>query len=1226
MKSRIFVEKQKNFTTASDKLFDDLQSRLGLRKLKSMKAYLVFDAFGLEEGDLEILKTKVISDGASDLILDKLDLEDKTYLARESLLVQFDQRAQAAMENFFVLTGREIKITCGEVFVFEGKLSDSEKLEIRKYLINPVEKREKDLSVLEADFYPESKDTPTYTGFIGLDNEELEIFRLDQGLAMSDEDLFHVQEYFRTEEKRDPTETEILVLDTYWSDHCRHTTFETDLTNIFVSEGRFKEDIKKAFQTYMDLRKETSREEKARTLMDMATIVGRYFRQEGLLDDQELSSEINACSVHVEIDNDGVKEPWLMMFKNETHNHPTEIEPFGGAGTCLGGAIRDPLSGRAYVYQAMRLTGAGDIRENFKETIPSKLPQVLISERASDGYSDYANQIGSAATYVREFYHPGFVAKRMELGAVVGAVPTENVVRQEPVPGDLVIYLGGPTGRDGVGGATGSSVEHDKETDVRASSEVQKGNPPQQANIQRLFRNPEFSKLIKKSNDFGAGGVSVAIGELADGLEINLDLVPVKYPGLSGTELAISESQERMAIVIDPSDLDKARSLAGEEDLELYEVAVVDDSNRLTITHKGQKIVDISREFLDTNGCRQNQEVEIDARGYGEDPFARALNKPETKENILENLSDLNVGLQKGLNQKFDSTVGRSSVYANYGGKYQLTEADVSVQKFPTKGFTNSASAMSSGYNQFIASYSPYLGGLYSLVEALAKLVAIGADYKGARLTNQEYFERLGTDKEAWGKPSQALLGLVEAQMEFGTPSIGGKDSMSGSFEDLHVPPTLITFAVKKVDVNDLISPEFKASANRIYLVKTHMDENYHPNFDKLKEGFDAISENIRAGKIVSAMPLKFGGISEAVAKMAYGNKLGAEIDTSESLFSLKPGSIIVEANTQLQGPFEEIGRVKDNGKLLFNGIEISLEEALKSSLSTFDKIYPVGEDKILKIKKKPEHKDAYARAFKARKPKVLIPLIPGSNGHYDLAKAFEKEGAEVKTFLVKTRNKKVLQDSYAELARLINRSDILALSGSYMNGDEPNGGGKILTNIFREPRVFEALLAAASSDKLILGLGTGFKVLLDLGLLGSDELGVKSDEIIISKNSTGKHISKIVRTKVVSARTPWMRDYQPGDVIKEALSSSEARLVISDSLAKELFDKGQVGTVYINESGRETDLSTGSYHGIESISSADGRILGKMTHPERYEEGLLINIDGDKGMNIFKSAVGFFN
>ena len=1209
---RIFVKTKEKFDEESKSLAREIRTMLDI-DIDGLTIYSVYDLEGSEE---DIFKFK-------DLIIRNIEEEvenpelDK-YISYRSFAVQYDQRADAAME-IMDMAGGELEITSGTIVAITN-IDDSQLEKIKKYIINEVVEKEFDPFEIKKETIPqESQEKIVMDGFITLDETSLKEFWKSHGFAMSFEDLLHIQKYFIAED-RDPTETELLVLDTYWSDHCRHTTFETALTDIEIKDGRFKEDISSAFETYLKLKEETKRQDKDRTLMEMATIVARYYRQEGLLDDQEVSDEINACSVEIQVDEGGEMKPWLLMFKNETHNHPTEIEPFGGAGTCLGGCIRDPLSGRSYVYQALRLTGAGDISESIDKTLKGKLPQAKISRTAAQGYSDYGKQIGSAATYIKEFYHPGFVAKRMEMGAVVAAAPRENVRREKPIPGDVILLLGGKTGRDGVGGATGSSVEHDQSSSEASSSEVQKGNPTVERRILRLFRRTEAANLIKKSNDFGAGGVSVAIGELADGLNIDLNAVKTKYEGLSPTELAISESQERMAVVIDPKDKEEFLTYCSQENVDAYQVAVVTEPARLVINFNGEKVVDLSREFLNTNGIQQEQEVIINTGELGENPFEANSELEVTKENIINHLAKLENNLQKGMAQKFDMTVGRSTVLNPYGGKYQLTEAAASIQKLPTRKTTNTASAMSAGYNPELASYSPYLGGLYSVIEALTRLVVCGVDYKGARLTNQEYFERLDKNKEKWGKTSQALLGLVKAQYEMGTPSIGGKDSMSGSFEDkVHVPPSLISIAVKTVNVDKVVSQEFKEANSKIYLVSLPMSENYEPNYQALKENLDKVLEYMDQGK-VKAANIVDGGLLTTLAKMSYGNMIGAEISTSLNIYDIMPGHIILESSEDLD--FEIIGETVEN-KLIINDIEINLDQALDASTKVYESIFPMEVENPSQEITSSLCEEKIENLGSISKPIVLIPIFPGINNEYDLENAFMDTKAEVRPVVLSTQKDK-FEESVENMAREISKANIIAIGGSAGFGNHPSGGGKHIKTFLEIPRIKKAIEDFLDQG-LLLGIDDGFKGLVLTGLLPYGKY-MESDLAIAESDN---FYNRMLDVRVTSTKSPWMTNFEAGQEFVLNVSTSEGKIVLSEKLYTELVENGQIAGQYINENGlvsmdhRSNPL--GSMYGIESITSKDGRILGKMTHPERYGQGLLQNIHGNKDQNVFKNAVEYF-
>ena len=1228
MNKRIFVSKKQGFQVEGNSILNEIKENLYETGLTKAELYNVYDIFNCDEEDIKLLKTKVLSEPVTDNVYDEIDLEGKTYVAIENLPGQYDQRADSAEQCLALLNSKDnVTIKSGRVIIFYGEVKDLEK--IKKYLINPVETREKDLTVLENNEDVTVEQVPVLDGFRKLSRVELEKFVSDNGLAMTADDLEHIQKYF-VEEDRDPTETEIKVLDTYWSDHCRHTTFETFLKSVTIEKGEMTEAIQRAYEKYLELRTKVHGNKKPMTLMDMGTLGGKYMRKIGKLDDMEVTDEINACSVEVDIDVDGKTERWLLMFKNETHNHPTEIEPFGGASTCIGGAIRDPLSGRAYVYQAMRITGAGDICEKLEDTLPNKLPQVRISKGAAHGYASYGNQIGLATTFVREIYHNGYKAKRMEVGAVVGAVKKEYVLREEPKPGDLVIVLGGKTGRDGVGGATGSSKEHNDSSLTKCSSEVQKGNAPIERKIQRAFRNSEVTKLIKKSNDFGAGGVSVAIGELARGIEVNLDMVSVKYLGLSGTELAISESQERMAVVIAPENKEKFEALMKEENLETRLVAKVTEKENLVIKFKGETIVDIARSFLDTNGVRQEQDVKVIA------PVKQEMFKSDkvgtTEEKLVKTLKDMNVASQRGMVEMFDSTVGRSTVLMPYGGKYQLTESEGSVQKFPTFGFTNTASVMTYGFNPYISEKSPYLGAIYAVIESLARLTAVGADYKKARLTFQEYFERLGKESSRWGKPFMALLGALEAQVEFETPAIGGKDSMSGTFKDIDVPPTLISFAVTTEKTQNIVSSEFKTSGNYIYLVKPEYNEDFTPKYDTVKAVFNNVRKEMLSNNIVSASVVKFGGVAEALMKMTFGNKLGINIDTDVELFDLMPGAIVVESKEKLSfGTL--LGTVEDTKEIRVNDAVINIDEALIDWEERYAKIYPYNtgaEDKkvFTPTEKKGNMKQKASVLYDV--PKVLVLAFPGTNSEYDTAKAFERAGGKSEIFVINNLTVKDMEASIEELSKKIREAQIVALPGGFSAGDEPDGSGKFITNILQNPKVKSAIKEFLSKEGLMLGICNGFQALIKSGLLpygDMDKLNENSPTLF--RNDINRHISRIATTRIASNSSPWLSSFEIGDIHSMTLSHGEGKFVVSEEFAKELFENGQVATQYCNLDGEPTmdgeyNLN-GSYYAIEGITSKDGQILGKMGHSERYEDGTFKNIYGEKMQDIFQNGVNFF-
>ncbi|MBM6874660.1 phosphoribosylformylglycinamidine synthase [Fusobacterium mortiferum] len=1241
MNYRIFVEKRPGFDLEAKRLENELKESLQLKGLEKVRLLNCYDIFKIDSLELEKAKKLIFSEVVTDIVTENLESKGAKYFAIEFLPGQFDQRADSAMQclNLISDKNQETVVTSGRVIILEGNISTEDLERVKKYYINPVEMREKSLEKLEIESGEQAQEVPVYNGFIGYKAAELENFRKELGLAMTFADIAFVQEYFKNTERRDPTETEIKVLDTYWSDHCRHTTFETKIKNIIFPKSEFGDTLQKAFENYLEARKfvhQEKVEKKYISLMDMATICGKEMRKTGKLNDLEVSDEINACSVYIDVDVDGKIEKWLLMFKNETHNHPTEIEPFGGASTCLGGAIRDPLSGRAYVYQAIRVTGSGNPLEKLEDTLQGKLPQKKITTGAAAGYSAYGNQIGLTTGHVAEIYHDGYKAKRMEVGAVVGAVPADWVRRESASTGDIVVLLGGKTGRDGCGGATGSSKEHTDDSLRLCGAEVQKGNAPEERKIQRLFRNPEVTKLIKKCNDFGAGGVSVAIGELAPGLDINLDVVPTKYLGLSGTELAISESQERMAVVIEAKDRDKFIDLANRENLEATVVAVVTDTNRLVLNWKGKKIVDISREFLDTNGVTQESEVEVENINYKESPLVNIEYDGKTLEERWYNmLSSLNVASQKGLMEMFDSTIGATTVLMPFGGKYQMTPTDVSVQKIPLiKGETDTASAITWGYNPVLSSWSQFHGGAYAVVESLAKLVSVGVDYKKIRLSFQEYFQKLGQNPINWGKPFSALLGTIEMQRAFEIPAIGGKDSMSGTFNDIHVPPTLISFAVVPVKASVVISPEFKKSGNKIYLLKHHMLENYMPNVDELKMNFEYLHENIIKGNILSAMTLKHGGIAEAVSKMTLGNRVGAKIkDLGNELFKLGYGSFIIESSVELTGNnIELIGETISEYKIIVGEVEIDMSTGERVWL---DKLFPVFPHKTVEKVEKYiwipyEKKEIVVCKNKVAKPRVLVPAFPGTNCEYDSAKVFEKAGAESNILVFRNLTQEYINDSIEKMVKEINNSQILMFPGGFSAGDEPDGSGKFIATVLTNPKVAEAIHKFLERDGLILGICNGFQALIKSGLLPYGEIGkITENSPTLTFNKIGRHISQMVKTKVTSNKSPWLAGIDVGSEFEIAVSHGEGRFFASDEVIKKLFENGQVATQYVNFEGEPTNEfrfnPNGSSFAIEGITSPDGRVFGKMGHTERIGNNVYKNIIGNKEQKIFENGVKYF-
>lgn len=1226
MDTRFFVQKKEAFRTEGKSLENELRTSLGLAQDFSLHRYNIYDVFNADENDIALLKKDVCSEVVTDTVYDTVDLNGKSYLAYEYLPGQYDQRADSAMQCLMLLNNKQsVRIHSGTLLVFEN-VTEDQLPKIEKYLINPVEARVKDLAVLEDELDITVEDVPVMEGFTTLDVAALSDLREELGLAMSQEDIEFVQSYFRDEEKRQPTMTEIRVLDTYWSDHCRHTTFETILESVDFKLDTFAEQLQACYQRYLAMREELGRSNRNQTLMDMATIAGKYLRKHGKLEDLEVSDEINACSIEVKVDVDGQDQDWLLMFKNETHNHPTEIEPFGGAATCIGGAIRDPLSGRSYIYQAMRITGAGDITKPISETMEHKLPQSKISTEAAHGYSSYGNQIGLATTYVEEIYDEGYVAKRLEVGGVVGAAPKDHVIREHAEPGDIIVLLGGATGRDGIGGATGSSKEHNETSLNKCASEVQKGNALTERKLQRLFRNPECTRLIKICNDFGAGGVSVAVGELAESLDINLDAVPVKYLGLDGTELAISESQERMAVCIEAKDFDHFVRLAHEENLGAVKVADVTDTKRLVMKWRGKTIVDMSRAFLNTNGVAQHQNVEVVNSEYDVQPFA------QTETNLLDVLARPNVASQIGLSEMFDASIGKSTVLMPWGGKYQLTQEEGSVQKLPVHGFTNTCSLMTYGYDPTLSKYSPYLGASYSVVEALARLTALGADYKTARLSNQEYFEHLGKDAHKWGNPFQALLGLIEAQLEFETPAIGGKDSMSGTYKDIHVPPTLITFAVTTAKTEQIVSAEFKKANNYVYLVKHDPKANHCPNYAQLKENFDAVHKYMHNGKIVSAATIKFGGLGATLARMAFGNKIGVAVQTSEDLFGFNIGSFVVETTETIQDEhFTLLGMTKVEPEIILNGEKTLIKEALAKWQARYHEIYPAIVDEDGKALQTPLTNVDLPQSKKiVEVPKVVIPIFPGQNCEYDTTAKFERAGAKVSQVVFNNMSVEDIQTSIDRLAQEIESAQILMLVGGFSSGDEPDGSGKFIATVLKNPKVNAAIQKMRANEGLILGICNGFQALIKSGLLPyGDVTKLDENNPTLFRNNINRHVSHIARTRITSNKSPWLQGLVPGSMYSIAMSHGEGKFTASQEVVEKLIANGQVVTQYVNEFGHPTmnglDNINGSTMAIEGICSEDGMILGKMGHSERYEDGLFQNIAGDKDQDIFANGVRFF-
>jgi len=1243
---RVFVEKKQGFNTEAVNLMNNFKENLKLNKLSNVRILNRYDVSHIGSEDFEKAVTTVFSEPNQDFVyLEQIDEQDNKIFAVEYLPGQYDQRADSAAQCIQIVTGKEKPpVKYAEVIILEGELSDEDFEKIKEYYINSVDSRVADLfkpDTLDEE-YPEPDDVETVDNFIDKSKEEVEEYRINMGLAMSTEDLLFCQEYFKNTEKRNPTVTEIKVIDTYWSDHCRHTTFSTVIDNVEFEGGKVTDEIKNTYDEYINSRKFVyGNRQKDICLMDLATIGAKELKKKGMLDDLEESDEINACSIVININVDGKNEEWLLMFKNETHNHPTEIEPFGGAATCLGGAIRDPLSGRSYVYQAMRVTGSGDPRQNIEDTLPGKLPQRKISTDAAAGYSSYGNQIGLSTGHVVEVYHPDYVAKRMEIGAVIGAAPRKNVIREVPQKGDVVILLGGKTGRDGCGGATGSSKEHTEESIFVCGSEVQKGNAPTERKIQRLFRNEETSKLIKRCNDFGAGGVSVAIGELAEGLMINLDMVPKKYEGLDGTELAISESQERMAVVVRKEHADLFNELAHKENLESTVVAYVTDDRRLQMTWRGKTILNISRDFLDTNGVKQKIDATITEPKRIKSEVKAFLRSDNLKDMWIENLGDLNVASQKGLVERFDSTVGAGTVLMPFGGKTQLTPSEGMVAKIPVQnGITTTCSLMAHGFDPFLSKLSPYHGALYAVVHSVAKIVAMGGDYKNIRLTLQEYFEKLGNVPERWGKPLSALLGAFKAQHELNIPAIGGKDSMSGTFKDINVPPTLVSFAVAVSDVGNIISPEFKQADSKVLLVKIKKDENNIPDFEDIKEKYSKIHEAVKAGKVLSAYTVGYGGIAATISKMTFGNEIGFKTKNSllidsNGWFSPDYGNIIleVEEETSLNIDCIEIGNTSKEQKVVINGsFEVTLDEMKSAWIQPLNTVYPVKCDVEGTISDyRYNSKNTIKSSLNIAKPKVFIPTFPGTNCEYDTKRAFDRAGAEAEIFVFKNLSTQDVQDSIKEMNKMIRQSQIIAFPGGFSAGDEPEGSGKFIAAVFRNELLKDAVMDLLKNrDGLIIGICNGFQALIKLGLVPFGEIvDIEDNYPTLTYNKIARHVSTFAKTKVVSNSSPWLSGCQVGDVHHMPLSHGEGRFFANDAWIKKLKENGQIATQYVDAWDKPTYDGlynpNGSVEAIEGITSPDGRVLGKMGHSERLDKNLYINIPGNKDQLIFESGVKYY-
>ncbi|HGC8330735.1 TPA: phosphoribosylformylglycinamidine synthase [Streptococcus agalactiae] len=1238
MNKRIFVEKKADFGIKSASLVKELTHNLQLASLKDLRIVQVYDVFNLAEDLLARAEKHIFSEQVTDRLLTEAEitaeLDKVAFFAIEALPGQFDQRAASSQEALLLLgSDSQVKVNTAQLYLVNKDIAEAELEAVKNYLLNPVDSRFKDITLpLEVQAFSVSDKTISNLDFFETyQADDFAAYKAEQGLAMEVDDLLFIQDYFKSI-GRVPTETELKVLDTYWSDHCRHTTFETELKNIDFSASKFQKQLQATYDKYIAMRDELGRSEKPQTLMDMATIFGRYERANGRLDDMEVSDEINACSVEIEVDVDGVKEPWLLMFKNETHNHPTEIEPFGGAATCIGGAIRDPLSGRSYVYQAMRISGAGDITTPIAETRAGKLPQQVISKTAAHGYSSYGNQIGLATTYVREYFHPGFVAKRMELGAVVGAAPKENVVREKPETGDVVVLLGGKTGRDGVGGATGSSKVQTVESVETAGAEVQKGNAIEERKIQRLFRDGNVTRLIKKSNDFGAGGVCVAIGELADGLEIDLDKVPLKYQGLNGTEIAISESQERMSVVVGPSDVDAFIAACNKENIDAVVVATVTEKPNLVMTWNGETIVDLERCFLDTNGVR----VVVDAKVVDKDltvPEARTTSAETLEADMLKVLSDLNHASQKGLQTIFDSSVGRSTVNHPIGGRYQITPTESSVQKLPVQyGVTTTASVMAQGYNPYIAEWSPYHGAAYAVIEATARLVATGADWSRARFSYQEYFERMDKQAERFGQPVSALLGSIEAQIQFGLPSIGGKDSMSGTFEELTVPPTLVAFGVTTADSRKVLSPEFKAAGENIYYIPGQaISEDI--DFDLIKANFSQFEAIQAQHKITAASAVKYGGVLESLALMTFGNRIGASVEIAEldSSLTAQLGGFVFTSVEEI-ADVVKIGQTQADFTVTVNGNDLAGASLLSAFEGKLEEVYPTEFEQVDAIEEVPAVvSDVVIKAKEIiEKPVVYIPVFPGTNSEYDSAKAFEQVGASVNLVPFVTLNEAAIAESVDTMVANIAKANIIFFAGGFSAADEPDGSAKFIVNILLNEKVRAAIDSFIEKGGLIIGICNGFQALVKSGLLpygNFEEAGETSPTLFY--NDANQHVAKMVETRIANTNSPWLAGVEVGDIHAIPVSHGEGKFVVSASEFAELRDNGQIWSQYVDFDGQPSMDSkynpNGSVNAIEGITSKNGQIIGKMGHSERWEDGLFQNIPGNKDQKLFESAVKYF-
>ena len=1246
---RVYVEKKPEFAVQAKELRHEVKSYLGIKTVKNVRVLIRYDVENLSDATFERACNGVFAEPPVDVLYrEDFPREESDHIfSVEFLPGQFDQRADSAVQCVQFIKEDELPvIKTATTYVIEGEISEEEMEAIKAHCINPVDSRETGLEKPETlvTKFEEPADVKIFDGFKDMPEAELKELYSSLGLAMTFKDFQHIQNYFKGEEHRDPSMTEIRVLDTYWSDHCRHTTFSTELTEVSFGDGDYRKPMDDTYKEYLQTHSEIfkGREDKFVCLMDLALMAMRKLKKEGKLQDQEESDEINACSIVVPVEVDGVEEEWLVNFKNETHNHPTEIEPFGGAATCLGGAIRDPLSGRTYVYQAMRVTGAADPTVSLKETMKGKLPQKKLVRSAAHGYSSYGNQIGLATGLVKEIYHPDYVAKRMEIGAVMGAAPRRAVIRENSDPGDIIILLGGRTGRDGCGGATGSSKVHTEESIETCGAEVQKGNAPTERKIQRMFRREEVSKLIKKCNDFGAGGVSVAIGELADGLQINLDKVPKKYAGLDGTEIAISESQERMAVVVDPKDVDEFLGYAKEENLEAVKVAVVTEDPRLVLSWRGKEIVNISRAFLNTNGAHQETTVKVDIPSREDTILKKQVEVGDVKEKWLDTLKDLNVCSQKGLVEMFDGSIGAGSVFMPHGGKYQMTETQSMVAKLPVMhGKCDTVTMMSYGFDPYLSSWSPYHGAVYAVTESMAKIVACGGDYSKIRFTFQEYFRRMTEDPERWSQPFAALLGAYKAQIAYGLPSIGGKDSMSGTFEHIDVPPTLVSFAVDIAKEGDIITPELKKAGNKLVWMKIEKDEYELPVYEQVMDQYGKFADDIHNGKIVSAYALDRHGVIAAVSKMAFGNGMGVKIEHSmdaRELFAPAFGDIVAEVPADKVGElsisYTVIGEVTDDAKFAFGDTEITLKEAEDAWTGTLEQVFRTVSDEASDEKVESplyDTKDIVICGHKIAQPTVFIPVFPGTNCEYDSAKAFERAGAKVITKVFRNMDAADIVDSVNTFEKEIAKSQIIMFPGGFSAGDEPDGSAKFFATAFQNAKFKEAVEKLLNErDGLVLGICNGFQTLVKLGLVPYGEVvGQTPDSPTLTYNTIGRHISKMVYTKVVTNKSPWLQGAELGGVYTNPASHGEGRFVASEEWLDKLFANGQVATQYCDLDGNvsldEEWNVNGSYRAIEGITSPDGRVLGKMAHSERRADSVAINIYGEQDMKIFESGVKYF-